>query len=65
MLRIGRLTLGAEPPDVVRTLLYRPKFFGTAYRRLLQKVMRQSPHWRPIECELMASFVSRLNQCPF
>jgi hypothetical protein len=64
MLLLIRVMMG-RVPDVLRTLLYRPEFFGKSYGKLMQAIMRESPHWKPAEAELMAAFVSRRNQCPF
>ncbi len=52
-------------PDVVRTLLYRPEFFGKPFSRITHSVMRLGREWSAGECELFAAFVSRKNQCPF
>ena len=57
--------LGQRPPDVVRLLLYRPKFFGRSYARLVQSVMRGRSQWTVAERELFAAYVSRQNQCRF
>jgi len=60
-----RVMLRARVPDVVRTLMYRPRFFGRGMLPLVQQVMRGPSAWSPGERELMAAFVSRLNHCPF
>jgi hypothetical protein len=52
-------------PDVVKTLLYRPAFFGRAMAAWTQAVMRGPSPWSVGERELFAAFTSRLNQCPF
>jgi hypothetical protein len=54
-----------EPPDVVRTLYYRPEFWGAAYATLIQDIMRGPSDWTVGERELFAAFTSKLNQCPF
>ncbi len=64
-LRFVRLVSRKEPPDVVKTLYYRPEFYGAAYSTLLQDVMRGPSAWSVGERELFAAFTSRLNQCPF
>lgn len=64
-LRLLRLVSRKEPPDVVKTLYYRPEFYGAAYSTLLQHIMRGPSEWTVGERELFAAFVSRLNQCPF
>lgn len=57
--------MGAPVPDIVRTLLYRPKLFGNAYNRWIQAVLRGPSPWSVSERELFASFTSRLNECVF
>jgi hypothetical protein len=53
-------------PDVVRTLLYRPAFFGGPMSAALNPVMRRRhSRWTRGERELFAAYTSRLNQCPF
>jgi hypothetical protein len=54
-----------EPPDVVKTLYYRPEFYGAAYCTLLNDAMRGPSDWTVGERELFAAFTSALNQCPF
>ena len=65
LMRLLQLIMRGRVPDVVRTLLYRPEFFGKRFSGVVQSVMRQSREWSPGECELFAAFVSRKNQCPF
>ena len=56
---------GAEPPDVLKTLHYRPEIFGRPYSEVLDVAMRGPSDWSVGERELFAAFVSSLNQCPF
>jgi hypothetical protein len=56
---------GVEPPDVIRTILYRPEFFGEHFSPTLQQLLRGPSDWSVGERELFAAFVSRLNQCLF
>ena len=65
LLAMIRLVSRREPPDVVKTLLYRPEVFGTPMSRLFQRVMRGPSQWSVGERELFAAFVSGLNQCVF
>lgn len=44
---------------------YRPAFFGRYYKAALCKWLSGSPQWSRGEQELMAAFVSTLNQCEF
>jgi hypothetical protein len=65
MLRFVRLVSRKEPADVVKTLYYRPEFYGAAYSTLLQELMRGPSGWSVGERELFAAYTSRLNMCPF
>ena len=60
-----RVQRGAEPPDVLKTLHYRPELFGRPFSEALDLAMRGSSDWSAGERELFAAFVSSLNQCPF
>ena len=65
MLDLIRAQRGAEPPDVLKTLHYRPELFGRPYSAALDAAMRGPSEWTAGERELFAAFVSSLNQCPF
>jgi hypothetical protein len=56
---------GLEPPDVLKTLHYRPELFGRPFSETLDLAMRGPSDWSAGERELFAGFVSALNQCPF
>jgi hypothetical protein len=60
-----RAERGLEPVDVIKTLLYRPDFFGAPMSNAFQDVMRGPSEWTVGERELFAAFVSRENYCPF
>ena len=60
-----RLVSFRAPPDVVKTLLYRPELFGGPFSDVLHDVMRGPSEWSVGERELIAAFVSVQNQCPF
>ncbi len=62
---IIRLMTGYRAPDIVRTLFYRPEFFGRQMNAWTHEVMRGPSSWSVGQRELFAAFVSRLNQCPF
>jgi hypothetical protein len=66
-LKLGliRLISGRRVPDVVKTLLYRPEFFGAPQCAWTQAVMRGPSEWSVGERELFAAFTSRLNKCVF
>jgi hypothetical protein len=52
-------------PDVVKTLHYRPEFFGKPMGLVFQEVMRGPSEWSIGDRELMAAFVSKTNECEF
>jgi hypothetical protein len=52
-------------PDVVKTLRYRPEFFGAHMRDVFQEVMRGPSEWSIADRELMAAYVSKINACVF
>lgn len=54
-----------EPPDVLKTLYYRPEFFGEQMCALTHEVMRGGSPWSVGERELFAAFTSSLNRCLF
>lgn len=65
LLKIMQVFMGGRVPDVMRTVMYRPEFFGKPFSGVIHPVMRFSGEWSAGECELFAAFVSRKNQCPF
>jgi hypothetical protein len=56
---------GTEPPDVLKTLHYRPELFGRPFSDTLDLAMNGPSDWSVGERELFAAFVSSLSQCPF
>lgn len=64
-LTLIRLVSRRRVPDVVKTLLYRPEFFGRPMCEWTQAVMRGPSPWSVGERELFAAVTSRLNQCVF
>jgi hypothetical protein len=52
-------------PDVVKTLKYRPAFFGGPMSEVFQQTMRGPSQWSVGDRELMAAFVSKTNECEF
>jgi len=62
---IVRVVSGFRLPDVVRTLRYRAGFFGEHHASHTHEAMRGTSAWSVGERELMAAFVSKLNECRF
>lgn len=60
-----RVMSGYRVPDVVRTLRYRPEFFGSPHSDHTQEVMRGESAWSVGERELFAAWVSHQNRCRF
>ena len=54
-----------EVPDVVRMHYYRYEFFGKHLGEMFQEAMRGPSDWSVFDREMMAAFVSKLNQCVF
>jgi hypothetical protein len=65
ILFLSRLSMGVKPPDVVKTLFYRPELFGDHHSAWTNQVMRGPSQWSVGERELFAAFTSKLNQCEF
>jgi hypothetical protein len=60
-----RTMSGHPAPDVVKLLMYRGEFFGQPMNEVFQETMRGPSEWAIGERELMASFVSKTNECEF
>jgi len=56
---------GYPAQDVVKTLMYRPEFFGGPMSDVFQHVMRGPSEWSIGDRELMAAYVSKTNECEF
>ena len=64
-LAMVREARGEEPVDVLKTLWYRPDFFGRPFSAALETALRGPSEWLPAERELFAAFVAGRSQCPF
>ena len=65
LLELIRSQRGTDPPDVLKTLHYRPELFGRPFSDTLDLAMDGPSDWSLGERELFAAFVSSINQCPF
>jgi uncharacterized peroxidase-related enzyme len=61
---VGRVALG-EVPDLVRIVLYRPRFWGRPMGLFSDSVLRKPSEWTVGERELFAAYVSGKNSCRF
>jgi AhpD family alkylhydroperoxidase len=52
-------------PDAARLTFYRPDFYGSHSKVLTHEAMRGPSAWPVAERELMAAYVSKVNDCPF
>ena len=52
-------------PDAAKLVFYRSDFYGTPMKNFTHEAMRGSSAWSVGDCELMAAYVSKENQCPF
>lgn len=52
-------------PDAAKLVFYRPDFYGSPAKKFTQKAMRGPSTWSVGDRELMAAYVSSLNQCSF
>src|SRR5579862_3063398 len=52
-------------PDAARLTFYRPDFYGSYSKALTHEAMRGPSAWSIAERELMAAYVSNVNDCPF
>lgn len=65
LFRLIRLMSGRPVPDAARVTFYRPDFYGTHMKQLTHEAMRGPSSWSVGDRELMAAYVSKLNECPF
>ncbi|MGH2874534.1 MAG: carboxymuconolactone decarboxylase family protein [Solirubrobacteraceae bacterium] len=65
LFRLIRLMSGHPVPDAARITFYRPDFYGTYAKQLTQEAMRGRSAWSVGDRELMAAYVSKVNDSPF
>ena len=51
--------------DAVKLVMYRPEFYGTPMKKVVHEAMRGPSAWSVGDRELMAAFVSKVNECEF
>ena len=62
---IIKLFSGYPLPDAARLVFYRPDFYGNPAKAFTQFAMRGPSVWSVGDRELMAAYVSGLNECTF
>lgn len=65
LFRLIRLLSGRPLPDAAKLTFYRPDFYGNAMKAFTQEAMRGNSRWSVGDRELMAAYVSKVNDCPF
>ena len=62
---IIKLVSGYPLPDAARLIFYRPDFYGNPAKQFTQRAMRGPSSWSVGDRELMAAYISRINECTF
>lgn len=60
-----RLFSGRAMPDAAKLTFYRPDFYGGLAKTFTHEAMRGPSQWSVGDRELMAAYVSKMNDCPF
>jgi AhpD family alkylhydroperoxidase len=65
LFRVIRLVTGRPLPDAARLTFYRSDFYGNHAKQFTQVAMRGPSAWSVGDRELMAAYVSKVNDSPF
>jgi uncharacterized peroxidase-related enzyme len=60
-----RVFSGQPLPDAAKLVFYRPGFYGARAKKFTHEAMRGVSDWSIADRELMAAFVSKVNECAF
>lgn len=60
-----RMFSGHPLPDAAKLVFYRPDFYGSYAKKFTHAAMRGPADWSVGDRELMAAFVSKVNECAF
>jgi uncharacterized peroxidase-related enzyme len=60
-----RLFSGHPPPDAAKLVFYRPGFYGARSKKFTHEAMRGPSAWPVADRELMAAYVSKVNESAF
>jgi uncharacterized peroxidase-related enzyme len=59
-------TFSGQPvPDAAKVVFYRPDFYGAQAKKFTDETMRGPSAWSVADRELMAAYVSKVNECAF
>ena len=59
-------TFSGQPvPDAAKVVFYRPDFYGAQAKKFTHEAMRGPSAWSVADRELMAAYVSKVNECAF
>jgi uncharacterized peroxidase-related enzyme len=56
---------GQPVPDAAKVVFYRPDFYGAQAKKFTHEAMRGPSAWSVADRELMAAYVSKVNECAF
>jgi AhpD family alkylhydroperoxidase len=65
LFRLIRLMSGHPVPDAAKITFYRSDFYGTHAKRFTHEAMRGRSTWSVGDRELMAAYISKVNDSPF
>ena len=65
MFAVIRLFSGQPLPDAAKLVFYRPGFYGAQAKKFTHEAMRGPSAWSVADRELMAAFVSKVNESAF
>ena len=60
-----RVFSGHPVPDAAKLVFYRPGFYGAQAKKFTHEAMREPSAWSVADRELMAAFVSKVNESAF
>ena len=65
LFRLIRLVSGHPVPDAAKITFYRPDFYGTHMKKFTHEAMRGRSTWSVGDRELIAAYISKVNNSPF
>jgi AhpD family alkylhydroperoxidase len=65
LFKVIRLFSGHPVPSAAKLTFYRPDFYGKSMKTFTQMAMRGPSTWSVADRELMAAYISKVNESPF